>query len=227
MNSSFQDTTSASPLSALLQGVICLIHKKGQPLFELLGYRPITLLDCDVKLVMQIIANRLDRPLDYVIDLTSTAFLSDRSISSNNLYNLGIVSRIRELGFPAWSLDSDLVKAYDSTSRELSLNCFTKLGFVAGGVVRWLRILMAGSESAVRINGFISPFFPASDGFPQGAVTSCHLSIATYSLFTSHLNTLRLNGRISSILLPPPPSSPSSSLHPFLPTVLLPPPPPP
>ena len=40
-NYSFQDTTSASPLSPLLQGVICLIHKKGQPLFELLGYRPI------------------------------------------------------------------------------------------------------------------------------------------------------------------------------------------
>ena len=35
---------------------------------EFHGYRPITLLNCDFKLVMQIIANRLDRPPAWMLD---------------------------------------------------------------------------------------------------------------------------------------------------------------
>ena len=112
-------------MAALLKGLICLLHKLGQPLDELLGYRPITLLNCDVKLVMYIIANRLNRPLDYVIDITQSAFLSGRDISDN----LGMAARFRELGIPAWLLDSDLTKAYDSVDRSWLSTVAVRLGF--------------------------------------------------------------------------------------------------
>ena len=212
-NSAFQDTTSPSPLAALLKGVICLLHKLGQPLDELLGYRPITLLNCDVKLVMYIIANRLNRPLDYVIDITQSAFLSGRDISDNVRYNLGMAARFRELGIPAWLLDSDLTKAYDSVNRSWLSTVAARLGFEATGVIRWFQILMAGSESAVRINGFISSFFTSSNGLPQGSALSCPLWLIAFQPLVSKFNSIQLNGRLTSILLPAPP---------LLPPVLLP-----
>ena len=90
----------------------------GQPLDELLGYQPITRLNCDVKLVMYIIANRLNRPLlDNVIGITQSAFLSGRDISDNVWTTSAWGARFREIGIPAWLTDSDLTNAYDSVDR--------------------------------------------------------------------------------------------------------------
>ena len=90
--------------------VICPIPKPNQPRDEISGYRPITLLNCDLKLIMLILANRLQRPLDYIIDVTQSAFLRGRDISDNVRYHLGLRARFRELGIPAWLLHSDLTK---------------------------------------------------------------------------------------------------------------------
>ena len=217
-NSAFRNSTSPCPLSLLLIGVICLFLKAGQPKEELSSYRPITLLNCDVKLVMYIIANRLNRPLDYVIDITQSAFLHGRDISDNVRYNLGLSSRLRELGIPAWLLDSDLSKAYDTTDRSFLLQVATRLGLHSRGVVRWMEILMAGSSSIVRINGFLSSSFPSANGLPQGSALSCFKWDIIFQAVISRLNSLHLNGRLLSFPLPLP-------LCP--PRVLLPPPPPP
>ena len=80
---------------------------------------PITLLNCDVKLVLLVMSNRLQRPLDFLIDITQSAFLRGRDISDNVRYHLGLRARLQELGLPAWLLHSDLTKAYDSVDRNL------------------------------------------------------------------------------------------------------------
>ena len=222
-NSAFKDTTSPCPLAQLLTGVICLFLKPRQPHQELNSYRPITLLNCDAKLVMHIISNRLNRPLDYVIDIAQSAFLPGRDISDNVRYHLGIAARLRELGLPAWLLDSDLTKAYDTVDRSWLRMVATRLGFSSVGVVRWLEILMAGSESKVRINGFLSTNFPSSNGLPQGSSLSCGAWIIAFEPLLSRLNSLALNGRLLSFPLPPPPLHPPVLLPP---SPLLPPTPP-
>ena len=58
-NAAFLASDTDQPLARLLRGVICLILKPGQPPEELTSYRPITLLNCDAKLVMLVMSNRL------------------------------------------------------------------------------------------------------------------------------------------------------------------------
>ena len=201
-NSAFLDRIDHSPLSPLLQGVICLLHKAGQPADHLVGYRPITLLNCDVKLILLVMSNRLQRPLDYIIHITQSAFLKGRDISDNVRYHLGLASRLKQLGLPGWLLHSDLTKAYDTADRGWLLKTMSAMGFASTGIVRWTSILMNGSTSRVRVNGFLTTAFPNSSGLPQGGALSCTQWVILFEPFLTYLNQLRSNGRLSSFCLP-------------------------
>lgn len=201
-NAAFGDTAAVAPLAPLLRGVICLVPKPGQPKDQLAGYRPITLLNCDAKLVLAVIANRLQRPLEYVINITQSAFLRGRDICDNIRYHFGLASRLRQLGLPGWLLHSDLTKAYDSVDRGWLLKTMSTLGFQDAGVVRWCGLFLRGTASCVRINGFLSPFFPNTSGLPQGSALSCTEWVIAFEPFLAYLNRLQATGRLGSIQLP-------------------------
>ena len=209
-NHAFQSAESVQPLAPLLRGVICLIPKKGQPASELSSYRPITLLNCDAKLVMLVVANRLQRPLDYVVDIVQSAFLRGRDISDNIRYHVGLATRLQELGLPGWLLHSDLTKAYDTADRGWLSRCMTAMGFKAAGIVRWCRILMAGSSAMVRVNGFLSNSFPVSNGLPQGSALSCMEWVLLLQPAVAYLNHLRSVGRLAGLQLPDGRSAPAT-----------------
>ena len=166
-NGAFLQFADNAPLADLLVGVICLVLKPGQLPEELASFRPITLLNCDVTLVMLVMSNRLQRPLDYLIDITQSAFLRGRDISDNLRYHLGLAARLHELGLPGWLLRSDLTKAYDSVDRGWLFRVMETMGFRDRGVVRWARILLTGSTCSVRVNGFLSAPFAVRSGLFQ------------------------------------------------------------
>ena len=211
-NAAFLMHDTDAPLADLLGGVICLVPKPGQPRNELAGYRPITLLNCDAKLIMLVIANRLQRPLDYVIDITQSAFLRGRDISDNVRYQLGLARRLHELGLPGWLLHTDLTKAYDTVDRGWLSRAMTTMGLRHDGVVRWCRILMGGSSARVRLNGFLTAPFPVRNGLPQGSALSCTEWVIALQPLVSYLNHLQSIGRISPLSLPsgaPAPAAPA------------------
>lgn len=202
-NRAFQDGTGHhSPLDPLLRGVICLLPKPGQPSDELTGYRPITLLNCDVKLVLLVMSNRLQRPLDFLIDITQSAFLRGRDISDNVRYHLGLRARLQELGLPAWLLHSDLTKAYDSVDRNLLTLIMQAMGLREDGIIRWTRILSSGTTCAVRVNGFFTTSFPVRSGLAQGSALSCQQWDIACQVLVSYLSTLQSSGRLASFPLP-------------------------
>ena len=209
-NAAFVDRSQDSPLSPLLQGTICLFPKSGQAPNQLASYRPITLLNCDLKIILLVMANRLQRPLDYVIDVTQSAFLRGRDISDNIRYHLGLVARLKELGLPGWLLHSDLTKAYDTADRGWLLKTMTSMGFECSGIVRWCQILMNGSTARVRVNGFLTTAFPTTSGLPQGGALSCDQWVILFQPFISFLNHERSNGRLHSFALPSGDPAPTS-----------------
>jgi len=166
LNSAYQDQVNTAPLAPLLQGTICLLHKTGQPQDSLAGYRPITLLKCNLKLILLIMAHRLQRPLEYLINVTQSAFLRGRDISDNIRPHLGLAARLKELGLPGWLLHSDRTKACDTVNRGWLLKTTLAVGFNSTGITRWCNILMNGSSTQVRLDGFFTTSFPNTPGFP-------------------------------------------------------------
>ncbi|KAG1651201.1 hypothetical protein FOA52_009518 [Chlamydomonas sp. UWO 241] len=196
--------TSPTPFALLLRGVVCLLSKPGKPGDELDGYRPITLLNSDVKLVMSIIANRLQVPLDYLIDIGQGAFIHGRDISHNVRYHLALAARFRDLGLPGWLVHSDLTKAYDTVNRGWLDQAMIRMGFRPDGVVRWCRILLGGAKVRVRVNGFFTPDFPMDSGLFQGSALSCMEWVIVLQPVMSYLSSLQAGGTLTTFRLPGP-----------------------
>lgn len=201
-NTAFQATGDTEPLARMLDGTICLLHKAGKPADELDGYRPLTLLNADVKLAMLVMSGRLQRPLEYLIDITQSAFLVGRDISDNVRYAQGLVARLDELGLPAWMLQSDLTKAYDSVDRGWLVRVMRRMGFQEQGAIRWAQVLLHGSVSRARVNGFLTPEFPVRSSLAQGSAVSCQEWLMVFQPLISYLSSLAAMGRIPTIALP-------------------------
>ena len=204
-NVAFKLADHPEPLAPLLPGVICLVPKPGNTgaaVRSLANYRPITLLNADIKLLMLIMSARLQRPLDYLVDISQSAFLTGRDIGDNVRYHLGLSSRLQDLGLPGWLLLSDLQKAYDSVDRSYLLMVMVRMGFRTEGMLRWTQILFGGTSARVRVNGFLSDSFPITSSLAQGASVSCqHWAIVLQPL-VSYLQTLQASGRVASVMLP-------------------------
>ena len=162
VNQAFQAHEDPQALSALLVGLIVLIHKgTGRPTDLLVGYRPITLLNCDLKLLAKALANRLHLPLDALVDAVQAAFICGRNISDAVLFYVGLAEHMQLAGHPLWVVLSDLAQAYDSVSWDYLFATLRAMGFREQGHVRWAQLLHRGGRAAVLVNGFATPFQPS------------------------------------------------------------------
>ena len=70
---------------------LTLLPKEGKNLQELKNWRPITLSNCDLKLITKTLSKRMTTTLDDVISNNQTAYMEHRSISDNlRLINLAL-----------------------------------------------------------------------------------------------------------------------------------------
>jgi hypothetical protein len=80
-------------------GLITLIYKGGGKLrADPASYRPITLLNCDLKIIAKALVRRFGPAMQHVIDPTQTAFVPGRDIADNVLLHLEEVEYLQEGG---------------------------------------------------------------------------------------------------------------------------------
>jgi hypothetical protein len=150
LNEAFAAVDSPSALAPLLLGLIILIHKgAGRPADHLSGQRPITLLNCDVKLLCKVVANRLHLPLDFLVDAAQCAFIAGRDSSASILFHQGMAEHLQRLGHPLWLVLSDLASAYDCVDWEFLSATMRGMGFQEVGHVRWAQLLHQGGRAMV------------------------------------------------------------------------------
>jgi exonuclease III len=186
-------------LAPLLLGVIILIHKPGKARDLLLGYRPITLLNTDVRIWAKVLANRLQIPLDELIDPEQTAFIGGREIGDRIHHLRALIAYMQQRHEPLWLLLSDLASAYDSVNWGWLEACMGAMGFRGGGHVRWALLLHRGARSAVVLNGWRLQPFPLRGGLMQGSgVSPLYWTIVMQPL-VAYVNSL---GTLHRVRLP-------------------------
>ena len=179
------------------RGVISLSFKKGDRL-DPRNWRPISLLNVDYKIASRAIAGRLLKVLHVVVGKDQTCGVPGRFIGENVAYLRDVVDYVSQVGVSCAILSLDQEKAFDRVDWSFMRATLSSVGF-GPSFIGWIDLFYCGSQSAVNVNGHISPYFSLSRGVRQG----CPLSPLLYVMVAEVLAcNIRSHPDISGLSLP-------------------------
>lgn len=196
-------------------GLIVLIFKGGGKLrADAASYRPITLLNCDVKIIAKVMVRRFGPAMDSVIDSTQTAFVPGRDIADNVLLHLEEIDYLQESAEQQGCIVFlDFEKAYDRLDRGWLFQCMEAMQFPDSSM-RWVRLLLGGTRGQVVFNGgHHSRVFDIPSGCAQGSPLSPLLYVIAAQPLAAKCRQLQRDGRITSISMPDGSDAPSCHQH--------------
>jgi hypothetical protein len=184
-------------------GLVRLIPKCESPT-KATDYRPITLLNCDYKIMAGVMAARLKKTLPQVIGDAQRGGIPGRNISDNlSLYrdilafveerniNLGMGPMITSV--PGVVIGIDFAKAYDLVQRDILWDIMEKFGYPPT-FVKWIKTLYTDAKMFLLNGQSIAGKVDCLSSLRQG----CPLSIHLYVLFLEPL-LLRLSTAMNGI----------------------------
>ena len=163
------------------QGVITLILKSRKDKRLVSSYRPITLLNVDMKIGSKTIAARLSKVLPNIINRDQAAFVSDRYIGDAVRSVADIIHYTNYKNIPGLLLNIDFEKAYDSVDHKY-LSCVLKLFNFGDSIQRWAHTLYKNIQSCVMNGGFSTGYFDIIRGVRQGDPLSSILFVAALEI---------------------------------------------
>ena len=158
------------------QAVIKLIKKKGRYKKYIQNWRPISLLNVDVKLISKALAERLKNVLPKIISPNQNAYVKNRCISEGGRLIPDLLEMSEVLNKEGFLVTIDIEKTFDSVNHHLLIARLEKIGF-GTEFVEWIKVLLNNQELCV-INGEkTSKYFKLERGTRQGDPISAYLFI--------------------------------------------------
>jgi len=153
-----------------------LIPKAGKDLTKLTNWRPISLSNCDHKLITKVYSRRICDKVGAIIDDRQAAYLKGRLISDNVR---AMVTSMRlaniEENVDGILVSLDAKKAFDSVEHSYIEKILVKFGLKS--FVPIFKLLYSDLTSSIFINGRVVPGFKILRGVKQGDSLSCVLFI--------------------------------------------------
>ena len=158
------------------RGIITLVPKEDGSLLDLSNWRPITLLNVDLKIASKAIAKRIESTLPNLIHSKQTGFVKGRYIGEN----VRLVSEIMDYTslqiLPGILKSLNFRKAFNSIEWPFIMKTLDHFNF-GNDIKCWIKIFYKNKESAVQKNGFVTSWFKPSKGVRQGCPLSPYFLI--------------------------------------------------
>ncbi len=179
------------------RGVITLIPKKDKDINYIKNWRPLTLLNCDYKIIAKLLALRLKNILMKLIHSDQTGFLKNRFIGENIRKTLDLIEYTEQEDIPALLISIDFEKCFDRVEWQAVKGALKYFNF-GEKFIRWIHILYQNIESCTTNNGYSSDWFRPTRGLRQGCPLSPYLFLVTAEIL-GYL--IRRNDNIKGIKL--------------------------
>ena len=130
------------------QAVIKLIEKKGRDKRYIQNWRPISLLNVDVKLISKALAERLKNVLPEIISPNQNAYVKNRCISEGGRLISDLLEMSEVLNKESFLVTIDIEKAFDSVNHHFLIPILEKIGF-GTDFIEWIKVLLNNQQSCV------------------------------------------------------------------------------
>ena len=183
-------------LSTHRESLITLIPKAGKPSHSLKGWRPISLLNVDYKIISTAIANRFKKVIDRIIGPSQSAYIKGRYIGENSRLVYDVISHINETDQSGVIMAADFEAAFETVSWPFVREVLKELNF-GNNFIELLNVMYFSKQNFSRIlmNGFLGEKIYMNRGIRQGDPVSGHLfNIAVLILEKQITNSNKLTG---------------------------------
>ena len=148
------------------EGLITLLPKLNKNKLNPCNYRPITLLNCDYKMLSKVINNMQYPLLTKLIGDDQNGFIKDRNVADNIRLMLIVIDYASNKDLSGAVLSVDLYKAFDSLRRPFIFAMLRRYGF-GNLLIKWIKVLYKNPKCRIIKNNFLSPFFQVKVGVRQ------------------------------------------------------------
>ena len=177
------------------QAVITLIEKKDKDRRWIKNWRPISLVNVDVKIGSKAIAKRLENVLPHIIHYDQNAFVKGRTIFDATRTITDVLEFTKMRDYQGIMTAIDFEKAFDSLNWNFLHKSLEFFGF-GESFLGWIKTFYNNISSCVFNNGFSTPPFNVKRGVRQGDPLSPSLFIIVLELLAL---SIRNNDQIKGI----------------------------
>ena len=166
------------------RGAINLIFKKGDRNL-IKDYRPISLLNIDLKIITKALAIRLSSSIANLIHENQKA-VPGRHIENNIHIVQDLIDYVNESNASAALIFLDQEKAFDRMDLSFTLKTLRGFGF-GENFIGWVKTIYKGARSFVKVNGCETGEFEIQRGMRQGCPLSFFLYLLTSETLSSYI----------------------------------------
>lgn len=166
-------------------GLMKLIYKRKGSKNNLSNFRPITMLNTDLKILSKILANRMKNILPKIIVTNQAYGVRGRDIADITSGVRDIISYLNETQKDGYVVNLDFEKAFDRVEHDFLFAILERFGF-GKNFKEWIKILYNNVMTRVTCNGFLTEPFRITRSIRQG----CPLSAQLYTLVAEPLGLM-------------------------------------
>ena len=164
------------------QAIIKRLEKPNKDKRHISNWRPISLLNFDLKMISKSLATRVRKILSNLIDSSETVYANERFIGESGRLIDDVIKVCHIQKISGHLLTIDIEKTFDSLNHKFLIAVLKKYGF-GEDFTNWIKILLRDQESCVINGGHTAKYFRLERGARQGDPISAYLFILALELF--------------------------------------------
>ena len=140
-----------------------MLEKKDKDKRFIMNWRPISLLNTDMKIISKVLSTRIKDVLPYLTSSNQTAYVKNGLIGENRRVISDVLEIAKTLALESFLLTTDMEKALNSVNHCFLLQILQKFGF---GIdfVDWIKTILKGQEPCIINGGKTTTYFKLERG---------------------------------------------------------------